>query len=436
MYSSIDRVDVVGETPEGALLVQTDHRSVSEIEQEPELSVLFALARILNAQHIAKAKQLKVAAIVYTPILGAPPFLVDALGTVGAHLEDMTTMQRTRLSSDRDPAELADHMFTALAAVVCERVGADGPEQALAFVEDDHGAAYGAAPDEDNEIAYWTTVFELMALTGEIIRARAGGSWVVADHGSVPFGFKLPTGSVLLPGNRAQRCLDEGAQEGMTVLLGSLDTLARPAVGVSGEGPILPTLRSRAEAEGGNYVTRALFEKLPSDVEVPLICYGHDGEATLALVRHDSGDPPIDHAAALANLRSQKVEIEELEVAGVKLLSVGDCFFAAEKLLDVAFMKGLAMRLGDDMIGAAVPRRGVLLVTGLGKTPLNGGMLRFIAAGEFAKAGSRGICPNVFIVQHGEPIGLVLPGNTLHSSPPDDEPPRKRGFFSRLFGRN
>ncbi|HUQ05761.1 MAG TPA: hypothetical protein VM261_24830 [Kofleriaceae bacterium] len=434
MYSSIDRVDVMGESPEGTLLVQTDHRSVSEIEKEPELSVLFALARVLNAQHIAKAKELKVAAIVYTPIMGAPQFLVDALGTVGAHLEDMATMQRTRLSSDRDPEELADHMFAALSAIVCERLDTEDPEEALATLEDEHAGTFGAAPDEDNEIEYWTTVFELMAVTGEVIRARAGGSWVVTDHGSVPFAFKLRTGSMLLPGNRAQRSLEEGAEQGMRVLLDTLDTLARPTV--SGEGPILPTLRSRAEAEGGNYVTRPLFEKLPPEAVAPLVCYGHDGEATLALIRHDSGDPPVDHAAALANLRSHKVEIEEMEVAGVKLLSVGDSFFAAEKLLDVAFMKGLAMRLGDDMLGAAVPRRGVLLVTGLGKTPLNGGMLRFIAAGEFAKAGSRGICPNVIIIQHGEPIGMVLPGNTLRSSPPDDEPTRKRGFFSRLFGRN
>jgi hypothetical protein len=316
---------------------------------------------------------------------------------------------------------------------VCERLGTEDPAEAIAFLEDDHGGTFGAAPDEDREIEYWTTVLELMALTGEVLRARAGGAWVVTDHGSVPFAFELTTGSMLLPGNRAQRALEEGPMQGMRVLLDTLDTLARPVV--SGDGPILPTLRSRAEAERGNLVTRPLFDKLPPEVEAPIVCYGHDGDRTLALVRHDSGDPPIDHAAALANLRRQKVEIEELEVAGVKLLSVGDSFFAAEKLLDVAFMKGLAMRLRDDLLGAAVPRRGVLLVTGIGKTPLNGGMLRFIASGEFAKAGSRGICPHVMIIQHGEPIGMVLPGDTVQPSPLDDEPPRRRGFFARLFGR-
>ena len=39
--------------------------------------------------------------------------------------------------------------------IVCERLGTEDPAQAITFLEDDHGAAFGAAPDEDNEIEYW-----------------------------------------------------------------------------------------------------------------------------------------------------------------------------------------------------------------------------------------------------------------------------------------
>src|SRR5687767_2374464 len=108
MYTSIDRVDVVAQTPAGAMLVQTDHRTAREVEEERELSVLFALARVLNARHIAAAKKMKVAAVVYAPLERPPQFLVDALATVRAHLEDMVTQKRTPLSSDREPAEIAD----------------------------------------------------------------------------------------------------------------------------------------------------------------------------------------------------------------------------------------------------------------------------------------------------------------------------------------
>ena len=431
MYSSIDRIDMEGEIDGKTMAVQTDHRRPDEIEATPEISVLFALARVINARHTSKANKLELAGVVYAPMLPPPAFLVDALTTVGALLENMETMERRQLVQKGDPAELTDRTFTRLAARACARLDADERDAIAALEEELSG---GFEPDEENEIEYWTAVFELMALTGEVIRERLGGSWVVTDHGSVPFGFQVKDGSILLPGNRAQRSLEEGPAQGMSVLLEALDDPSKlPTRVVNTDGPIVPTLRSRAEAAAGQYVTRALFERMPPDADAPVICYGRDSETMLALIRTDSGEPEVDHAAALANLRAQKVEIEEHDVAGMTMLSVGGNFFAAEKLLDVAFMRGLEMRLRDDMIGAVVPRRGVLLVAGLGKNPLNARILSRIGAGEFEKEKSRGICPNVIILQHGAPIGMVLPGGSL---PIDDEPPKKPGFFSRLFGRS
>lgn len=433
MYSSIDRVDVMAETEDGALLVQTDHRSAAEIEKQPELSVLFALARVLNARQLAEAKKMKLAAVVYAPMQPPPQFLVDALATVGAHLEEVPTMKRTKLTSDRDPAQLADAMFAALSASVCERFETEDPAQAIDALEEDVGGAFGHDPDEENEIEYWTAVFELMALTGEAVRERVGGSWVTTDQGTVPFAFELANGSLLLPANRALRALDEGADQGMTVLLGSLDQFAAPKPPTA-DGPIVPSLRSKAEAVSGGYAYRPLFDNMPPDVEIPVICWGHDSERLFALIREDSGETPVDHEAALANLRDQDVVVSEHEIAGMTFLSVGDSFFASEKLLDRAFMRELHERLDSDLLGAVVSRRHVLLVTGLSKAPLNAGLLARFAASELETHGGRGICPHTILVQDGLPVGMALPNPS--PSPPDDEPPKKRGFFARLFGRN
>jgi len=52
MYCALDRVDIIA----GTHRFQTDHRTVEEIEQEPELSVLFALTRITNARRDDRAR--------------------------------------------------------------------------------------------------------------------------------------------------------------------------------------------------------------------------------------------------------------------------------------------------------------------------------------------------------------------------------------------
>jgi hypothetical protein len=437
MYSSIQKVDVMSETAEGVLLVQTDHRRNDEIEKEPELSVLFAIARIVNARHIAATKKLTVASVVYAPIMERPPqFLLEAIGAAGALLEQIPIGDRMKVPSDRDPAELVDHSFRALSAVVCDRLEVEEPLEAIDALEAEVSGAFGHAPDEENEIEYWTAVLELMAVTGEVIRARAGGSWVLtkdSGHGIVPFGFALPTDALLVPGNRAMRSLEEGAEQGMRALLFALDDLAKPESRTH-DGPVLPSLRSKAEADSAGYVYKPLFDKLRPDLEAPVICYGHDSPKVFALINQKSNEQ-VDHDAALVNLRGQDVSIDEVDVAGMRMLSIGNNYFATEKILDADFMRALARRLDDELLGCAIQRRHVLLVAGLSKNPLGAGLLGRIAAGDLAKHPGPPICKHVILVQDGAVVGLAMPKSESPIAPPDDEPPKKKGFFSRLFGR-
>ena len=48
MYCSLDKIDLSATIEGRQVAIQTDHRSTAEIEAEPQLSALFAMARTLS----------------------------------------------------------------------------------------------------------------------------------------------------------------------------------------------------------------------------------------------------------------------------------------------------------------------------------------------------------------------------------------------------
>jgi hypothetical protein len=57
--------------------------------------------------------------------------------------------------------------------------------EGLQAVED--ALAATAPSPEDDEAAYWSAVFKLGAVGGELIRASNGGRWVQIERGNLPF---------------------------------------------------------------------------------------------------------------------------------------------------------------------------------------------------------------------------------------------------------
>src|SRR3954471_22529324 len=90
MFSSLDRADIV--LKPGAdgrqQYVQTDHRTPEEVEQEPELSVLFAVVRILNPKRAAalEGQGALEPAVTYSAQDGPPEFLRRAIRAAGGLL--------------------------------------------------------------------------------------------------------------------------------------------------------------------------------------------------------------------------------------------------------------------------------------------------------------------------------------------------------------
>jgi hypothetical protein len=189
MYSSLDRVDVVTTEPDGqGRYFQTDHREADEIEANPDLSVLFALVRVLNAKRMVEPGEPE-PIVTYVSQNPPPEFLRQAVRAAGGecliHGEDQTEQD------EDEPPLLADVIasaFAGLARSVAEEFGVDLSIQGLETVE--KALAETAGDPEENEVDYWTAVVKLGTFGGEVIRASNGGQWKVVETGTLPFALE------------------------------------------------------------------------------------------------------------------------------------------------------------------------------------------------------------------------------------------------------
>jgi hypothetical protein len=81
---------------------------------------------------------------------------------------------------------------------------------------------------------FWTAVFELTALAGELSRPR-GGRWIEAPEMPVPFAIRLASGEFARPARLAQRIV--AGQESVESLAGEAPDKAARADGDAVSGP-------------------------------------------------------------------------------------------------------------------------------------------------------------------------------------------------------
>lgn len=459
VYCSLDKIDLSARVDGRPVAVQTDHRARAEIEAEPELSALFAMARVLNARgHLATVVASgghAEAAVHYVVGDEPPPALLDALRAVGAVLERADrSLEPLGAPSEDAVGELADRAFGGLARRAAARVGVRDLAVALRMLEDQTVAA---PPERTDEAAYWARVLELAALTGELLRAKSAGRWVQTDRALVPFGFQLAThaaggSTVMFPTNRAQRVIDDGADESLfKLLLAAEETLARP---LDSGGRLMPSLRDRRMVELDEVVWQAVLAESAGPPDLPIIVCGIDGENTFGMIRRDAvresteRDDPMDEA--LRNLAAERVQTESLRADDVAMLVVTGSFYAAEKVLDRAFMQSLHRELGAELLAAAVPTRGLLMVTAAHREAAQIAHFAALARMRYDEGGGRAISPTVLLVSDGSIAGFVRDATTERADTardradttpePDEEPERgdvinAPGFLRRLLGR-
>lgn len=440
MFSSLDRIDIVTQNEETGRrnFLQTDHRSAEEIQHTRELSILFALARMLNARQAIEPDE--TVDVLYVCSEPPPEFLRSVVASAGGRIQVNDEPVSIYEGPIGMPEDLANDAFRALAHRVAHERGQPLGEPLLVALQRD----FARAPDaEEDESGFWTRVAELAAVTGELLRARPGGRWVDAAQSvlgaAMPFVFRLgregPSKPLLNVVGKAERFLRNGERDSLVNLLRmaedqSLQASEQPR-------PVMVSLKA-ADWKGRERVLCRPVMALEAGGELPLMAYGEDLPHSFALfMRGGTREAQLEalHAQALENLKSVPAEVQEVGEGAQKLIAVSGHFFAAEKVLDVAFMRGLHERLQSPLLLAGVPRKGLLLVVN-GMEPQAARELIALCAKEYQQHETEPICPTPLILQEGVIRGFVRPGEPVRppAPPPVEEKPRP-GFFARLFGR-
>ncbi len=192
MFSSLDRADLeLKPGPDNRQqFVQTDHRTAAEIEETPELSVLFALVRVLNPKRLAEPGSPEPVIFYATQEL-PPEFLRRAIHAAGGRL--VIGNKKEPVPTDAGPSdlqELISSAFANMARTVTDEYQVPLTVDGLQKVE--LALANEAGDPEEDEITYWSAVVKLGSFGGEVIRALNGGQWRNTNSGTLPFVLCTP----------------------------------------------------------------------------------------------------------------------------------------------------------------------------------------------------------------------------------------------------
>lgn len=416
VYSSLHKIDFIADGPDDRrYLVQTDHRSVEEVEAEVELSILFALARIIGPSRTEHG----VGAVVrYVALGGLHPAIAQVVASTGAVAEvDRDDVDLSEVET-APPSDLADGAFAGLARRVLEREGLVADEDGLAAFE----KIASAAPSRDeDEVGYWTMVAELAAVTGEVIRGVAGGRWVDDPQGYADIPFMFAAGGPDSNWNvnavgKAIKYLAIGDAESPRQLLVALRDREAP------EGPLLFSLKPADWGAREQMWCEPLFSTSEPIADVPLMVYGHDRPNTFSMIQRggEIRDLATMRSEALVNLARVEIEVEKVELAQVTFWVGHGDYFAAEKILDVEFMQGMHSVMGE-LIAAAVPEKSRLFLTSAIADPETiASFMRLVRGVHDRDEGGRRLSPTVFLVSEGRIVGVA------RTDDGSDEPPESK----------
>jgi hypothetical protein len=215
MWARVHKIDRIRPLPNGgAIVLIEDERTNVAMDRVPALSALIAIARVLNARRALEAKYAGKGEIRYAAGALPPSFLTDAITRAGAYVTNGSGDEVVLRPTPGAIAPMIDEAFARLAHEVRTNNQAVDIATALKQLEN----RYRRQPlDRDKQPAqYWTAVFELAALAGELSRAKKG-VWIDTTDMPVPFAIRIGANELARPTKLAQRIV-----EGASVEEGSL----------------------------------------------------------------------------------------------------------------------------------------------------------------------------------------------------------------------
>lgn len=208
MWARVHKIDRIRPLPGGgAIVLVEDDRRPAAMLRVPALSVLIAIARVLNARRALAAKYGGKGEVRYASVAPPPPPILEAIQRAGAAVADGAGERVLLPAAPAGLAAIIDGSFAELAHHT--RTNAQQPDMGAALRAAEAARRKAPLDREANPAAYWPAVFELAALAGELSRPK-GGRWIETAELPVPFAIRFPEGALAAPAKLAQRIV-EGA---------------------------------------------------------------------------------------------------------------------------------------------------------------------------------------------------------------------------------
>jgi hypothetical protein len=213
VWARVHKIDRIRPQPGGgAIVLVEDERAAPVMARVPAMSILIAVARVLNARRVLDTRYAGKGEVRYATNASLPSFLFDAIVRAGAGTSDRAGEVLNAPPQPGGIAAIVDVAFLELAHHVRGNASAADMTAALRAVE----ANRRKAPLDRESPLYWPAVFELAALAGELSRSR-GGRWIETRDMPVPFAIKLASGDLAVPSKLAQRIVEgEPVQESLS----------------------------------------------------------------------------------------------------------------------------------------------------------------------------------------------------------------------------
>jgi len=197
----------------GAIVLVEDERNIGAMSVVPSISILMAVARVLNAKRVLEVKFEGKGEIRYAAGPSLPDFLLDAITRAGASSCDRSGETIKVPAQPSSVSATIDQAMASLAYHLRSSVGAADLPGALKTLESRRSKV--VLDKEADPAKYWTAVLELAALAGEMARPR-GGRWIDTKEMPVPYAIKFPEGQLAQPAKLAMQVVEGTAEESLT----------------------------------------------------------------------------------------------------------------------------------------------------------------------------------------------------------------------------